>query len=157
MKLNSNNHHQKLKITINEKLYLVEVGGVSDSPITVTVNGQPYLVNVETDGVERLSIKQATTTVPGLAAPQLATLDRVAPLTNLVGLNSKQVKAPLPGHIVEIMVHPGDEVRVGQELCSLEAMKMKNAIRSSRNGVVTSVEVSLGQAVAYGDVLVTFA
>jgi len=55
------------------------------------------------------------------------------------------------------MVKPGDQVCVGQEMCVLEAMKMKNILRSSQNGVVASIEVTLGQSVKYGDVLVRFA
>ncbi|MEK6574302.1 MAG: biotin/lipoyl-containing protein [Chloroflexota bacterium] len=53
-------------------------------------------------------------------------------------------------------VKPGDEVTFGQQLCALQAMKMKSAIRSPREGVIASVEVSEGQGVAYGGVLVTF-
>ncbi len=68
----------------------------------------------------------------------------------------KAVRAPMPGHIVDIVVKPGDEVSVGQTLCSLEAMKMKNAIRSPRDGLIAGVEVTTGQAVAHGDILVTF-
>jgi biotin carboxyl carrier protein len=62
----------------------------------------------------------------------------------------------MPGSILTLLVRPGDTVAVGQELCVLEAMKMKNAIRASRGGVIASVEVSEGQTVAYGDVLITF-
>ena len=62
----------------------------------------------------------------------------------------------MPGHIIDIVVEPGDAVSTGQALCSLEAMKMKNTIRSPRNGVIASVDVTVGQPVTYGDVLVTF-
>jgi biotin carboxyl carrier protein len=47
-------------------------------------------------------------------------------------------------------------VSAGQEVCTLEAMKMKNAIRSPREGVVAAVEAQVGQKVAHGAVLVTF-
>ena len=62
----------------------------------------------------------------------------------------------MPGDIVQILVKPGDHVCIGQELCVLEAMKMKNILRSSRDGVVESIEVTLGQSVKFGDVLVRF-
>ena len=48
-------------------------------------------------------------------------------------------------------------VKFRQTLCSLEAMKMKNAVRSPRDGVIGSVEVYEGQTVSHGDVLFTFA
>jgi len=62
----------------------------------------------------------------------------------------------MPGSIVNVCARPGDAVVVGQQLCTLEAMKMKNSIRATRNGVVASVEVTEGQTVAFGDVLLTF-
>ena len=62
----------------------------------------------------------------------------------------------MPGQIVEVFVKAGDAVEAGQEVCSLEAMKMKNVIRSHRNGVIASVDVTPGQAVAHGDILFTF-
>jgi len=73
------------------------------------------------------------------------------------GPQVKLVKAPMPGNILDIGVKPGDKVEFRQTLCSLEAMKMKNAIRSPRDGVIGSVEVVEGQAVSHGDVLFTFA
>ncbi|HCU57729.1 MAG TPA: acetyl-CoA carboxylase biotin carboxyl carrier protein subunit, partial [Anaerolineaceae bacterium] len=68
----------------------------------------------------------------------------------------KDVSAPLPGVIVAILVKPGDKVSRGQELCTLEAMKMKNAIRSSREGTIASVDVAVGDQVSHGQVLMTF-
>jgi propionyl-CoA carboxylase alpha chain len=62
----------------------------------------------------------------------------------------------MPGVIVETLAQPGDRVKYGQPLCTLEAMKMKNVLRSPRDGLVATVEVSPGQAVAHGQVLYTF-
>jgi biotin carboxyl carrier protein len=66
------------------------------------------------------------------------------------------VLAPIPGVIISIQVKQGDEVSLGQELCVLEAMKMKNTIRSPRAGVIASVNVSSGETVKHHDVLVEF-
>jgi biotin carboxyl carrier protein len=62
----------------------------------------------------------------------------------------------MPGVILSIAVKPGDSVARGQPLLVLEAMKMKNPIKSPREGTVSEVRVSAGQSVGYGDVLVTF-
>jgi len=59
----------------------------------------------------------------------------------------------MPGTILAILVQAGQQVAYKQNLCILEAMKMKNVIRAPRDGVVTEVCVHPGQAVAYGDVL----
>jgi biotin carboxyl carrier protein len=64
--------------------------------------------------------------------------------------------APMPGVIQSVEVKVGDQVKHGQTVVILEAMKMKNAIRSPRDGVVEEVCVQAGQSVGYGDVLVKF-
>jgi biotin carboxyl carrier protein len=62
----------------------------------------------------------------------------------------------MPGVILEVFVQPGDQVKYGQRLCTLEAMKMKNAIRSPRDGVVATVEANSGETVAHGQILFTW-
>jgi biotin carboxyl carrier protein len=62
----------------------------------------------------------------------------------------------MPGVIVEILVRSGDWVKYGQPLGLLEAMKMRNILRSPRDGVIATVEVSPGQTAAHGQVLLTF-
>jgi biotin carboxyl carrier protein len=96
-------------------------------------------------------------TVVQSAAPSPSTPKPVAshPMTTN-GADKKAVKAPMPGNITAVLVKPGDQVSAGQELCSLEAMKMNNAIRSPRDGIVATVVASPGQTVNHGDTLVTF-
>jgi biotin carboxyl carrier protein len=64
--------------------------------------------------------------------------------------------APIPGAIVSVSVKPGDKVTRGQELISLEAMKMKNAIRATRDGCIATVHVAVGDHVQKGHPLVEF-
>ena len=70
---------------------------------------------------------------------------------------SNDVKAAIPGRVLRILVKPGDEVTAKQPLLVLEAMKMENDVRATRDGTIRSVEVAAGQAVGAGDVLVRFA
>lgn len=70
---------------------------------------------------------------------------------------SADVKAAIPGRVLRVLVKPGDVVTASQPLLILEAMKMENDVRSDRDGTIRSVEVSAGQAVGAGDVLVRFA
>jgi len=60
----------------------------------------------------------------------------------------------MPGTILSVDVQQGQRVEGGQVVCVLEAMKMKNPIRSSRGGTVLEVAVQVGQNVTYGDLLV---
>lgn len=68
----------------------------------------------------------------------------------------KPVRAPMPGMIVRIEVESGQNVRAGQGIVIIEAMKMENELRADGDGIVTRVLVSPGQAVEKGAVLVEF-
>jgi biotin carboxyl carrier protein len=65
-----------------------------------------------------------------------------------------EVKSPIPGLIVKVLVEEGEEVEVDQPLVILEAMKMENEIRAPREGGVKEVRVSPGVQVGQGEVLV---
>ena len=69
---------------------------------------------------------------------------------------SRLVKSPMPGLIVSVTVAAGQEVKFGQELCVLEAMKMENVLRAERDGIVTEVKVKARDTVAADQVLMTF-
>ena len=66
----------------------------------------------------------------------------------------KEIKAPMPGLVLEITVTDGQEVREGDKLLILEAMKMENSIMIQTNAIIKKVSVSAGQAVEKGQVLV---
>jgi biotin carboxyl carrier protein len=142
---------QSLRVVVNGKSYLVEVDDLKASPISVRVNGKPFNVEVEplrespVEGVEEL----------GAAAPSPAERS-AAKIVGAPGPSVKEVIAPMPGNIMDIRVGVGDRVSYKQELCNLEAMKMKNSIRSTRDGVIAAVKVREGQTVAYGEILFIF-
>ena len=61
-----------------------------------------------------------------------------------------EVRATLPGLVVAVAVHDGDEVAVGATLLTIEAMKMQNEVRAPRAGRIGALTVTTGQAVATG-------
>ena len=69
---------------------------------------------------------------------------------------SRNIKAPMSGQLVDVAVSKGSEVKKGQLLVVLEAMKMENQIKSAFNGRIAQVRVSKGQHVKLGDILVEF-
>jgi biotin carboxyl carrier protein len=77
-------------------------------------------------------------------------LDKIAPKKLDI------VQAPMPGKVLGIQVHVGDEVVLGQSLLTLEAMKMENVIKAEGIGKVKSIEVSTGNTVDKGAVLIRF-
>lgn len=147
---------RRVKVSVNGKGYLVEVlGSLTSSPVTVNVNGQPYVVDVEAAEVvtkpNETHAAALDSVVRETAAPEKAPTP-AAP----AGPTVPNLKAPMPGNIIEVKAKPGDRVKYGQPLMTLEAMKMKNAIRSPRDGVIATVEVTEGTTVAHGQVLATF-
>jgi biotin carboxyl carrier protein len=96
---------------------------------------------------------------------QTATLqlkDRFDLLLEKMGMNSsgtgslKDIKAPMPGLILDLKVKPGDEVKKGDVILILEAMKMENIIKSPGDGIVKDVKVNLKQSVEKNQVLIQF-
>ena len=67
-----------------------------------------------------------------------------------------EIMAPMPGLIIEVNVEAGQEVKQGDYLCALEAMKMENALLSPRDGIIKNVTISKGQTVDKGDLLIEF-
>ncbi len=68
----------------------------------------------------------------------------------------KAVLAPIPGVIIAVSVKVGDSVSFGQELCILEAMKMKNVIRATRSGKIGAIHVAIGDQVKHSQMLMEF-
>jgi propionyl-CoA carboxylase alpha chain len=70
---------------------------------------------------------------------------------------SRLVISPMPGLVVSMDVVAGEEVKEGQVICVIEAMKMQNIIRAEREGVIVSIGARAGDSVAADDVLAQFA
>jgi biotin carboxyl carrier protein len=67
-----------------------------------------------------------------------------------------EVKAPMPGLILDILVTVGQTVQKGDQLMILEAMKMENVLKAQGEGTVTSIEVVQGNSVEKNQVLIKF-
>jgi len=147
---------KQIKVIVNGKPYEVEVGDLSSSPLAVTVNGQSYTVEIETMGGEMATSAPVAVAVAPVKVAAAAPVVASPKATPPPAVSGNEVRAPMPGVILDIAVKAGDKVSVSQQLCALEAMKMKNAIRSPRQGVIAGVHVNQGQKVAFGDILVSF-
>ena len=147
---------RRMKVVVNGKSYTVEVEDLATSPVRVTVDGRPFEVDIQTIESEVAQVEPAAAPARPAIVEPVAPAGRPAqpPATPRSG-SPREITAPMPGNILDIFVKVGDSVSGGQELCSLEAMKMKNAIRASRDGVIATVEVTEGQSVTHGAVLFT--
>lgn len=70
--------------------------------------------------------------------------------------NEKEIKAPMPGTILDVKVNSGDRVKKGDVLFILEAMKMENEIMAGEDGIITEVLVSKGTSVSTDDILAKY-
>lgn len=130
----------------------------------INVNGNQYEVEVEEiiDGVAKTEpTRQAPASSPSTsAAPSPTPQAKSAPVSKqekkevLVSEGAEAVLAPMPGTILSVKVSEGEEVKAGDILLILEAMKMENEILAPRAGRVTSVGVAEGASVNTGDQLV---
>ena len=64
-----------------------------------------------------------------------------------------EIRAPMQGTILKVLVEKGQEIRAGEVVCILEAMKMENHIASTRDGEVTDLPIRAGQVVETGEIL----
>jgi biotin carboxyl carrier protein len=71
-------------------------------------------------------------------------------------LEVKDIKAPMPGLIIDIKVEEGIVVKKGDPLIILEAMKMENIIKSPGEGVVKKIQVKKGDSVEKNQILIQF-
>ena len=111
----------------------------------ITVNGKAYDVAVEETTGGAAPVAAAPVAVPA-AAP--------APAAPAGG---EPVTAPMPGTILDIKVSVGTEVKEGQPVAVLEAMKMENDIPAVKSGKVVAINAKKGDSVQTGDVILTIA
>ena len=145
----------KYRLKVAGRTFEVEIQDLNAAPVVAIVDGEPIEVWVEDSASPHLAPETSTRVPKSEPAQVPASLEPA-----LSSKNGKEaansVKAPIPGIIVSVAVQPGDPVQSGQELCVLEAMKMKNTIRANRTGTIASVSVSPGQSVKHKQVLVEF-
>ena len=88
--------------------------------------------------------------------------DELAQLLDKMGMSAgaskkvKEIKAPMPGLVLDIHVEAGTEVKEGDAVLVLEAMKMENVIKSPADGTVKAIEIAKGNAVEKNEILISF-
>ena len=140
---------KEYKYKINGNLYNVVIGDIEDNIAHVEVNGTHYTVEME----KKPKAAPAPKPVKRPVAKPTVT-PAAAPAAKPAASAKSGVKSPLPGVILDIKVNVGDEVKKGQTVIILEAMKMENSINADKDGKVTAINVSKGESVLEGTDLV---
>lgn len=118
----------------------------------ITVNGKAYDVAVEEVAGGAAPVA-APATAPAPAAAPAAAPAPAAPAAPAAAVEGTDVTAPMPGTIMEVNCAVGDEVKRGQAIIVLEAMKMNNDIVAPCDGKILSVIAKKGDSVNSSDVL----
>lgn len=120
----------------------------------INVNGNQYEVEVEEVGAVHTAAPVAPVAAPAAPAPTPAPAAAPAPALKTEApkpaaapaasapAGAVKVNAPIPGTILDIKVNQGDQVKCGDILLILEAMKMENEILAPQDGTIASIHVS---------------
>lgn len=164
------------KITINDGRTLTAETGNNDS---ITLDGEivsPDIIEIR-NGIFHVILKNRSFNAEVIKHDpeekifhirinnntyKLAVQDQYDELLKALGMDSinsgktADLKAPMPGLVVEVAVHEGQEVKKGDRLVVLEAMKMENILKASGDAVVKKVNAVKGRTVEKNEVLVLF-
>jgi len=139
----------KYSVTINNKNYHVEIVDINTRPVIAYVDGQRVEVIPDADPPGENGIRPDGQQEPGATVSSDLKIDTS-------NQNSNEITAPLPGTILDIFVKAGDVIEAGQVVIIIEAMKMKNSIRSTHAGKVAEVMIKPMQTVVHKQPLVRF-
>lgn len=137
---------KSFKFKINNNNYRVNLLAHQGNVIDLEVNGTSYSIQLEQE------VKKSKT--PTLI--RSASKRPVEPLKVSPKARKTKVLAPIPGVILQVDVKVGDQVKKGQRLVLLEAMKMENNIVAEKDGCITAVNVSKGQKVLENEIMMEF-
>lgn len=138
---------RNFKFNIRGNDYEVEIQKMEGSTAEIEVNGTTYQVEIEHKKVTSktpILVRSAVTNPEGSHEIKKNPTAKSA---------SYQVKAPLPGTIMQIFAKVGDKVKRNDRLLIYEAMKMENNLVAEKDGEVKAVKVNTGDSVMQGDVL----
>ena len=129
---------KEFKYTIDGQEYKVQIEDVEGNIASVNVNGEAFKVEMEQEAEPEK--KKVVLGQPTAAEESEATSADSVNTANAL-------KAPLPGVVTEIKVAVGDEVKAGDVVVVLEAMKMANNLEAEKDGKVTAICVKNGESV----------
>lgn len=119
------------------------------------LDAQPVSAQIDRDLNHWVVTLQGTVTRVLMLTPEVAEMQRLMPVKVAPDM-SRYLLSPMPGLLIRVSVGVGDEVKAGQELAVVEAMKMENVLTAERDGVVKKVAYEDGSSLAVDDVIIEF-
>jgi biotin carboxyl carrier protein len=146
----------KLELVVDGQTFTVEIGDVSNSPVTVVVNGVTKTVSfAEAGSVAPVMAQPAQSAAPAPSAEPVVEAAPSAPVAPVGSVAGETVVAPKPGKILSVLVTVGSAIKRGDAVCTLEAMKMEMPISATAAGTVKAIHVRVGESVPNDAPLVT--
>jgi propionyl-CoA carboxylase alpha chain len=128
---------------------------VGDILFSGTVGGQAMHVQAEPAGLGLRLFHAGASLKASVLAPRVAELARLMPAKRPPD-TSRFLLSPMPGLLKAIAVKAGQEVKAGEELCVVEAMKMENILRAERDGTISRLHAAVGDSLAVDQKIVEF-
>lgn len=146
------------QIRVNDELVHLDQLPLNDAVTHVLYQDRSYTIElVSLSKVEKVAVVKVNGTIYHLSiADRFDQLLSQLGMDNLAANKVQQIKAPMPGLVLNVLVAAGDEVKKGDSLLVLEAMKMENMIKSPTDGVVKKVNVKQGDKVEKNENLIIF-
>ena len=144
--------------TVNGEIVDLDITTLSGNKVNVLYNNQSHNIEiVELNQAEKTATVKVNGNIYSLTIKdQFDQLLAQLGMDNLAANKVLQVKAPMPGLVLNVLVSEGDEVKKGDSLLVLEAMKMENMIKSPSDGTVKKIEIKQGDKVEKNQVLISF-
>ncbi len=144
---------KEYKLKINNNSYNVVIKDVTDDAVLAEVNGEQHVVHIDTIA-NLATVVEPNTSAPISATPSPSASSAAPAMSAPPPAGAGSIMTPIPGQIISISVSPGEQVRTGQKLLVLEAMKLENSITATMDGTVSEILVSEGDVVNQGQPLI---
>ena len=144
------------QISVNGKTLQPDIKSIGENKFNVIKNHKVYDVEISKTEGKEFEIKVNGTLYPVVLKDKLDLVLEKLGIDQKSQKQNDEIKAPMPGLILNIMAKAGDEVKKGDSILILEAMKMENVIKSPIDGVITEIDVAVGDSVDKNKILCRF-
>jgi biotin carboxyl carrier protein len=152
------NKNEKNKLIVDGKEVVLDILSSKKDSLHLLYNNKSYnieIVDIDRDSnIVKLNINGVN--YSSTVNSEIDLMLKKLGLDKLATKKINEVKAPMPGMVLDVLVDVGQQVNVGDTILILEAMKMENNIKSPTTGKVIEIKVNKGNAVEKNQILVVF-